>query len=399
MSHIAQSDRNVYADYAAFSPIDKDVLVAMLPYYESAYGNPSSLHLCGRRARKELELARTRIAVLLGVKNEEIVFTSGGTESNNLALLGVARANANKGKHIIISAIEHQSIVEAAHQLERDGWKVDTCPVLPDGVLDIEACMRLISEETVLISVMYVNNEIGTIQPIRELARRLQELPKSSRPLFHTDACQAGNVLSLSPTVLGVDLMTINSTKLSGPSGVGLLYRKSGILLEPIIAGGEQERGVRAGTESLPLVVGFSLALSKAQRKHEEEAVRLRGLRNYFINGLKNRIPSVHVHGNEETQSPSIVHVTIPRIEGEAILLLLDSYGIYASTGSACASLRITASHVLTAIGHDPESIHGSIRFSFGKETTKDDIDYILGHLPLVTERLCSMTAIKERKI
>lgn len=396
MSNTAQHDKKVYADYAAFSPIDRDILAAMLPYYDEAYGNPSSLHERGRSAAKELGVARARAAAALAVGKEEIIFTSGGTEANSLALVGAARRRAERGRHIILSSIEHPSLTEAARQLAGEGFDISYAPVYQNGVLDIDACMSLVTKETILISVMYVNNEIGTIQPIRELSRRLRYIPEEDRPLLHTDACQAGNVLPLLPRELGVDLMTVNSTKLYGPSGIGLLYKRNGVALSPLLRGGEQEGGLRAGTESVPLAVGFSLALSAAQKRHEEESVRLRGLRNYFLNGLKNRIPRIHIHGDEETQSPHIAHVTVPRIEGEAMLLLLDSYGIHASTGSACASLRIAASHVLMAIGHDADTIHGSLRFSFGRGTTKEDVDYILDRFPMVTERLCSMTAIKE---
>lgn len=370
----------------------------MQPYYEASYGNPSSLHLPGRRAKKELEVARERIASTLLVEKEEIIFTSGGTESNNLAIIGIARANRSKGNHVIVSAIEHPSVLQAAKRLEEEGFDVSFAPVLANGTLDIDACMGLVTRKTVLVSVMYVNNETGTIQPVGELSKRLADLPENVRPFLHTDACQAGNVLPLSPCALGVDLMTVNSTKLSGPAGIGLLYRKRGINLEPMLVGGEQEGRSRAGTESVPLAVGFSLALSKAQRNCNEERVRLEGLRSYFVNGLRNRIPSIQIQGDERAQSPAIVHVTVPRIEGEAMLLLLDHCGIHASTGSACASLQLSASHVLTAMGHDVNTIHGSLRFSFGRKTAKEDLDRVLECLPLVTERLCSMTAIKEKK-
>lgn len=398
MSHIAPSGKETYLDYAAFSPTDEGVLSAMQPYYEASYGNPSSLHLPGRRAKKELEVARERIASTLLVEKEEIIFTSGGTESNNLAIIGIARANRSKGNHVIVSAIEHPSVLQAAKRLEEEGFDVSFAPVLANGTLDIDACMGLVTRKTVLVSVMYVNNETGTIQPVGELSKRLADLPENVRPFLHTDACQAGNVLPLSPCALGVDLMTVNSTKLSGPAGIGLLYRKRGINLEPMLVGGEQEGRSRAGTESVPLAVGFSLALSKAQRNCNEERVRLEGLRSYFVNGLRNRIPSIQIQGDERAQSPAIVHVTVPRIEGEAMLLLLDHYGIHASTGSACASLQLSASHVLTAMGHDVNTIHGSLRFSFGRKTAKEDLDRVLECLPLVTERLCSMTAIKEKK-
>lgn len=397
MSNTARSDRYVYADYASFSPIDGDILSAMLPYYGEEFGNPSSLHKRGRNATKALRESRERIAHVLSVAPQEIVFTGSGTEANNCAILGAARANRHKGDHVIISLIEHPSVMEAANLLEKEGFEVSRVPVQKNGVIDVEACLSFVTDSTILVSVMYVNNEIGTIQPIRELARKLKML--SRRPLLHTDACQAANLLPLGDIASLVDMMTLNSTKVSGPSGVGMLYVRTGVMVQPLALGGDQERGVRAGTENVPGIVGFSLALAKAQSMRETESVRLLGLRRYFCNGLKNRIPSVHIHGDEATQVSSIVHVTVPRIEGEAMLLLLDSRGIYASTGSACASLHITASHVLTAIGQDPDTIHGSLRFSFGRSTTKEDIDYILEAFPVVTERLYSMTALTEEKV
>lgn len=397
MSTTARSGRYVYADYASFSPLDESVLSAMVPYYGEEFTNPSSLHERGRKAAHAIGEARGRIARVLSVVPEEIMFTGSGTEANNLAIMGVARAHRKKGNHVIISAIEHPSVLEAARSLEREGFRVSLIPVQRSGVIDINACMSYITDATILVSVMYVNNEIGTIQPIEELSSRISAL--QSRPLLHTDACQAATLFPLRDLVSHVDMMTLNSTKVSGPSGVGMLFMRTGIVVQPLQVGGEQERGMRAGTENVPGIVGFSLALAKAQSVQESESIRLLGLRHYFCNGLKNRIPSVHIHGDEATQSPSIVHVTVPRIEGEAMLLLLDSRGIYASTGSACASLRLAASHVLTAIGQDPDTIHGSLRFSFGRSTTKEDIDYILEAFPVVAERLCSMTALMEKKI
>lgn len=394
MSHTAQPGREAYLDHAAFSPVHSDVLSAILPYYEEGYGNPSSLHARGRNAKRAMEKARERCALALSVEKEEIIFTSGGTEANNLAILGIARANRFRGNHIVVSAIEHPSVLEAARQLEKEGFAVSYAPVFPNGTCDVDACMKLVTNATILVSLMYVNNEIGTIQPVERLALRLRTLPNP--PLLHTDACQAGNVLSLSPHDLGVDLMTINSSKLGGPSGIGCLYKKEGVAIEPLVRGGEQEKGLRAGTENVPLLIGFSLALAKAQRSYKEENVRLEGLRNYFMHELRERVPDIHIHGDDDTQSPAIVHVTVSRIEGEAILLMLDDRGIYASTGSACASMQLAPSHVLRAIGHDLDSIHGSLRFSFGRGTTKEDLDYVLENFPTIAERLCSMTAIKK---
>jgi cysteine desulfurase len=395
MSKIAQSDKHVYADYAAFSPVDQEVLSAMIPYYQGTFGNPSSLHALGRHAAHALRQARERVASTLAAHAEGVIFTGSGTEANALAIEGIARAYKSRGMHIVVSAIEHPSILEAAQAMEKEGFRVSLAPVRPDGTLDLDACMSLITEETILVSVMYVNNEIGTVQPLEELRRRMDGLDRRVRPLLHTDACQAANLFSLPGIVRHADLVTLNSTKVSGPAGVGLLYRKQSVKLDPVLRGGGQEWGARAGTENLPAIVGFSLALAKAQASHESEYERLSLLRMRFMDGLRMKIPGIVIHGESGPQSPSIVHATVPSIEGEAMLLLLDAKGICASTGSACASMKLRASHVLTAVGHDPDIIHGSLRFSFGTGTSAEDIDLILRAFPVVTERLCSMTAHK----
>ncbi len=396
MSHTAQLDKHIYMDYASFSPIDKELLTSMEKYYGSNYGNPSSLHLCGRNAKQELYKAKEVMASVLSTAPEEIFFTSSGTEANLMAIAGIARSYQQKGNHIIVSAIEHASILETAKKLQREGFSVSIAPVKKNGVLDIDACISLITPNTILLSCMYVNNEIGTIQPIEELCRRVRAIQKEGFPLLHTDACQAGNILPLSVKQLGADLMTLNSTKVSGPAGVGLLYKRKDILIDPLIVGGEQEYGVRAGTEAVPLCIAFSLALKKAQERKNEEYSRLLALRQYFIAGLLKEIPDIHIHGDMATQSPAIIHVTVPYIEGESMLLLLDSWGVYVSTGSACASYKIAPSHVLVAIGQNEEIIHGSIRFSMGRETTQEDIDYVLVVFPEVVTRLRSLSALKK---
>ena len=398
MSVTARLDKQeVYLDYASFSPIDSDVLLAMQPYYDEMYGNPSSMHQMGRNARTSLELMREKIASLMGVEQDELFFTGSGTEANTMAIVGVARASKQYGNHIIVSAIEHVSVLEAVKILEQEGFVVSIAPVLPSGVIDMKACLSLITEQTILISCMYVNNEVGTIEPVEELCERVKEIRKGKYPLVHTDACQVGNLFSLKPSSLGVDLMTLNGTKVYGPSGIGLLYKRTGIPLQPLFVGGEQEGGVRAGTESLPLIAGLATALTKAQEKREEEYRRLLLLRDYFVKGLMEAVPGIIIHGNNKECSPSIVHVTIREVEGESMLLLLDAEGVYVSTGSACASHSITPSHVLVAMGYDETIIHGSLRFSMGKGTTQEALAYVLEVFPSVVKRLRAISSLTQK--
>ncbi len=404
MSYTVELDkktRDVYLDYAAFAPIDKGVLKEMLPYFDKKYGNASSMHESGRKSKHFIEEARGKIAGTIGANKDEIIFTGSGTESDNLAIVGIARAHRAEGNHIIISAIEHKAVLEAAKQLKKEGFEITILPVDKYGVINIEECIKLITSKTILISVMYVNNEIGTIEPIQKLGNaikswRQEKVGKyghAEYPLFHTDACQAVNLLSLDVKKLGVDLMTLNSSKVYGPAGIGLLYKKSNITIESIIVGGEQEKNTRAGTENLPMIVGLSLALLKAEKIKKSENKRLKELQKYFKKCLKDKIEDVIFNGHPINNISSTVHVTIPLVEGESMVLRLDHFGIKASTGSACSAYDLKPSHVLIAIGQERELIHGSVRFSMGRHTTKKDIDYCVRTFSSIVKELRSISA------
>jgi len=398
MSHTAASAKTIYLDHAATTPIDSAVLQKMLPYFGAEYGNPSSMHGSGRRAGQALARVRTEVADIIGAAPSEIIFTGSGTESDNLAIKGIARANREHGNHIIISAIEHKAVLESAKQLEREGFKVSILPVDGAGMVDVAECLELVTHRTILISVMYANNEIGTVEPVNELASALHVWRDAHGrgifPLLHTDACQAAGALDIGLKELGVDLMSLNGAKIYGPKGVGMLYKKKDILIQPVIAGGEQEFNLRAGTENLPFIVGFGEALRIANDSRKVESERLSELRDYFITKLIQKIPSAIVNGHKTKRLANNVHISIPHIEGESILLMLDRHGIEASTGSACSAYDLKPSHVLMAIGQTAEFAHGSIRFSLGRSTTKEDLDYVLSVLPGIAKRLSSISAL-----
>jgi len=388
-------------DYSATTPIDKTVLSKMLPYFSSQYSNPSSMHSSGRRAGQVIMKCREEVSKVLGSTLGEIIFTGSGTESDNLAIIGIARAYKSYGNHIIISSIEHKAVFEAAHALEKEGFDISVLNVNKNGLIDINELRKLITKKTILVSIMYANNEIGTIQPISTISNLILEWRKSVDsifPFFHTDACQAAGFLSLNVSELGVDLMTVNGSKIYGPKGVGILFKKEKIMLEPIIVGGEQERNLRAGTESLPLIVGFTEALILSDSMREKESVRLTKMRDYFINSLIKKISRIIVNGDRKNRLPNNVHISIPNIEGESILLMLDKLGIEASTGSACSAFDLKPSHVLLAIGQTSEYAHGSIRFSLGRDTTRSDIDIVMKHLPGIVERLSSISALTTKR-
>ncbi len=395
MSHFAVSDRKrVYLDYSAMAPIDSAVLRTMLPYFDRRFCNPSSLHENGRRSREAIEAARARVAETIGARPQEIIFTGSGTESDNLALFGAARANRARGDHIIISAVEHKAVLHAAEALAKEGFQITVLPVNSYGRIDVGKCLAAVTEKTILISLMYVNNELGTVEPVRELAEALKARRRGKFPLLHTDACQASNLFSLNVKELGVDLMTVNSSKIYGPTGVGLLYIRDGVALLPVIVGGEQEKNLRGGTENVPFIIGFAEALRKAQAGREAEYARLAELRKYFVTELTERVPGIIINGDPRAQAPSIAHITIPFVEGESMLLRLDAKGISVSTGSACSAFDLRPSHVLLAIGQNPELVHGSIRFSLGKHTTKNELDYVLEVFPKIVHNLHSMSAL-----
>ncbi|MEI6660237.1 MAG: cysteine desulfurase family protein [bacterium] len=390
--------QDIYLDYAALAPVDPVVLEKMRPYFGSEYGNASSLHSSGRRSRQVIEHYRKNIANILSVDPREIIFTSGGTESDNLAILGIARAHKQHGNHIIMSAIEHKAVLSTRGILESEGFVVDILPVDKHGMIDIKQCIDLVKSETILVSVMYVNNEIGTIEPIKKISQSIKNKFSIGYPLIHTDACQAPNLLSVSARDLGVDLMSLNSSKVYGPSGIGLLYKRSLVKIQPLQLGGEQEHNLRAGTESVALIAGFAEALSLANSTYLQEWKRLQVLQTFFKKELKRRIPSIIFNGHPKMSVPSIVHVSIPYIEGESMLLLLDSYGIQVSTGSAFSAFDLLPSHVLSAIGQEPEIMHGSIRFSLGRHTTKADLEYVLEIFPKIVEYLKNISALTIKK-
>ena len=385
----------VYLDHAATTPLDKEILSLMLPYWGESYGNPSSLHESGRRAARAIAEARERIARRLNANADEILFTGSGTESDNLAIIGVARAYMSAGRHLIISAIEHKAVLEAARALEREGFEVSVVPVDTYGMLDIPAVVSLVRDDTTLISLMLANNEIGTILPVSELSRALEKRRRDTGfPRIHTDACQAAGHLPLDVTALGVDLMTLNGSKVYGPKGVGVLYKRRETKIAPLIVGGGQESGLRAGTESVPLIMGMAFALEKAEMLRKKEEPRLRVLRDYFLSGLRSRIPGIIVNGHPSEVLPHIVHITVPGIEGESMVLMLDEAGVEIATGSACSASDLRPSHVLVAIGQDNDLIHGGIRFSLGRSTTQGALDHVLSVFPPIVEKLQAASAL-----
>ena len=357
--------RQVYLDNAAATPVATEVAAAMQPFLHEQYGNPGSLNAQGKQAKQAVDTAREKIARLLGAQPHEIIFTGSGTESINLALQGV------KGKHLIVSAIEHHAVLHTSEALAKEGCRVTKIPVDKDGIVDVAKVEAAITPDTALISVMYANNEIGTIQPIRKIS----EIAKKHKVLFHTDACQAAGLLPLHE--LGVDLMTLNASKMYGPKGVGVLYVKHGTRLKPLIHGGEQEFGLRSGTENVPGIVGMAKALELAEQKREEEVARLTALREKLIAGLL-AIPETRLNGDKNKRLANNVHVSFKGVEAESLLLFLEERGIDAATGSACTSTKITMSHVLKAL-HLPYAVaHGSIRFTLGRQTTAEDIEYTI---------------------
>jgi cysteine desulfurase len=381
------AQKRIYLDTAAATPLDPRVFAAMRPWLESEFGNPSSLHREGMSAAAALSAAREKVARLLDAHADEIIFTSGGTEGDNLALFGVARALLSRKKlaapgHIITSAIEHRAVLEAGARLEAEGWRLTYLPVDRNGLVDLDAFKDALSSDTVLVSIMYANNEIGTIEPVREIAKILRAFRKKRAaadpyaehwPYFHTDACQAPRFLPLSVEKLGVDLMTLNGSKIYGPKGTGCLYARRNIFIEPQLVGGGQERGSRSGTENVPGIVGFAEALSIAVAEREEESGRLEALRDRFA-ALLAKLPGVSLNGHPTERLPNIVSATFAGLLGELSVLSLDARGIAASTGSACSAHHRDDAHVIMSLGHDRAYADETIRFSLARETTEKDL-------------------------
>ncbi|MBU0470959.1 MAG: cysteine desulfurase NifS [Nanoarchaeota archaeon] len=382
----------IYLDHAAATPVRPEVVEAMKKYFSKEFGNPGSFHTIGLRAKEAVDEARETIKKLINAdKAEEIIFTGSGTESINLAIKGIARANKEKGKHIITSKIEHEAVLETYRYLEKyEDFKITSLDVDKFGMVSTEDLKKAIRKDTILISIMYANNEVGTILPIRQLA----EIAKEKKIPFHTDACQAGGALNINVKELGADLMTLNSSKIYGPKGVGLLYVRTGLRILPLIHGGGQEFKLRSGTQNVPGIVGFAKALELAQAEKDQENIRLIKLRDRLIKGIIKKIPKTFLNGHPTERLPNNANLTFLDVEGEAMMLYLNEYGICASSGSACTSQSLDPSHVILALGLPYEVAHGTLRFTLGRKTTKKDIDKVLEVLPKIVESLRKISPV-----
>jgi cysteine desulfurase len=380
--------RRVYLDYNATTPVAPEVLAAMLPYFGEEYGNASSIHTFGQRARGAVEEARESVAALLGARPAEIMFSSGGTESNNHAIFGVVGAAQGVSKHVITSAVEHSAVLDPCRALEERGVAVTVLPVDRDGIVNPEDVRRAIRPETVLITIMLANNELGTIEPIEEIAK----IASKNGVTLHTDAVQAAGKIPIDVAKLGVHLLSISAHKLYGPKGVGALYARKGTHLEPLLYGGHSERDRRPGTEDVTSIAGLGKAAELAVAHMKEEGRRIAELRDRLENGLLERIPHASVNGSRAHRTPNTTNLTFPFIEGEAMVIALDLKGIACSTGAACSSGAVEPSHVLTAIGLAPEDARATLRLSLGHQTTDEEIDFALDTIPPVIDRLRQMS-------
>jgi len=387
--------RKVYLDHNATTPLSPKVLKAMMPYLEEIHGNPSSVHAFGRAARKGIEEAREKVAVLVGAKDpQEIVFTGGGTESDNFAVKGAVESLKSKGNHIITSSLEHHAVLNVCKFLEKSGVKITYLPVDKQGIVDIEALKESITNKTVFISIMWANNEVGTIEPIEEIAA----IAKENKILFHTDAIQAAGKIPIDVEKLGIGLLSMSAHKIYGPKGVGALYVRKGTRITPLVLGGHHERNRRAGTENTAGIVGLGEAARIAKKEMPRESSYLRGLRDYLLDGITDKIEEIHLNGHPKKRLSNTLNVSFKYLEGESIILNLDLEGIGVSTGSACTSGSLESSHVLAAMGLDPVDAQGSVRFSLGHDNTKEDMDYVLEVLPPIIERLRKMSPLYKEK-
>lgn len=382
--------RSVYLDHAATTPLHPEVLEAMMPYLKESYGNPMSLHDAGQRAKRACEDARSKVATLIGAMPEEIIFTSCGTESNNMALKGIAWANQSKGKHIITTQIEHHSVINAAKALEKMGFEVTYLPVDKYGLVDPKELEKAIRQDTILISVMHANNEIGTLEPISEIAK----ITKPKGILFHADAVSSVGTISVNVNELGADLLSLAAGQFYGPKGIGALFVRKGIKITPLFHGGIQEGGRRAGTDNVPGIVGLGKAAELALGDLHKRVKQIVPLRDRLIKGLSERINHIYLNGHPVQRLPGNVNVSIEYVEGESMLLSLNMQGVMVASGSSCTSHALKASHVLTAIGVDPALAQGSLLFSLGIDNAAEDIDYVLEVLPPIVERLRKMSPL-----
>ena len=382
--------KRIYLDYAATTPVHPEVIKAMLPYFSDAFGNPSSLYSYGLEARQAIEAARNKVAESIGAKNEEIVFTGGGSEADNSAIKGVADANGRMGNHIITSVIEHHAVLVTFKFLEKRGFKVTYLPVDKYGLVDPESVRKAITDKTILISIMHANNEIGTIQPIGEIGK----IARKAKIYFHTDAVQTVGHIPVNVNELKVDMLSFSAHKLYGPKGVGVLYIRKGTKVTSLIHGGEQEQGRRAGTENVPGIVGLGKAIELAGLDVFNETERLITLRNVLIKGILEKIEHSRLNGHPEQRLPNNVNVSVDFIEGESTCLNLDLEGICISTGSACSSSDAEPSHVLLAIGLSHEQARSSLRFTMGRLTTAEDVERVLEVLPRTVARLRAISPL-----
>ncbi len=374
--------RQVYMDHSSTTAVDPAVTEAMLPYFSEKFGNPSSLYTIGRQARKAIEEARQRVADLIGAKKEEIIFTGSGTESNNLAIKGLAFKNRKKGDHIITSSIEHHAVLHACKYLETQGFKVTYLPVSREGLVNPADVEKAITAKTILLTIMHANNEIGTLQPVEEIGK----IAKEKNIPFHTDAVQTAGKIPVNVEALGVSLLSLSAHKMYGPKGVGALYIRKGTFIEPQLHGGGHERNLRSSTENVPGIVGFGKACELAKQRLPDE-MKIADLRDRLIKGIL-EIKDSYLNGHPTKRLPGNANFRFSYIEGESMILNMDMKGVSASTGSACSSTSLEPSHVLLAIGLKPEEAHGSLRLTLGRGNTQEDVDYVVSVLPEIVNKL-----------
>lgn len=387
--------RKVYLDNNATTRMREEVLDAMLPYYKDVYGNASSVHEFGRVARRAIDDARIKAANLLGAASpEEVIFTSGGTEADNFAIKGVAHALRAKGNHIITCSIEHHAVLNTCKFLEKEGYKTTYVNVDKDGIVNVDEIKKAITDKTILITIMYANNEVGTIEPVKEIGA----IAKEKGVCFHTDAVQAVGKIGFEVKNINIDLLSMSAHKIYGPKGAGALYIRKGTKVTPQALGGHHEMGKRAGTENVAGIIGLGKAAELSKKELKEEADKLTALRDYLYRGLVSKIEDVTLNGHPTKRLPNTLNVRFKYLEGESIVLNLDMEGVAVSTGSACTSGSLEPSHVLTAMGVDPAETQGSIRFSLGRDNTKEDMDYVLEVLPPIIKRLRDMSPLYEKK-
>jgi len=382
--------KTVYMDNASGAPVDKRVIEVMLPYFDFRVGNPASLHESGIEARKALGAARESVAALIGAEDKEIIFTSGATESNNIAIRGAVQRKKKKGNHIIISAVEHMSVVNTCKDLQREGFEVTTVPVDRDGLVDPGRIADEVTDQTILISCMYANGEIGTIQPVRYIGAMARERDI----LFHVDAVAAAGKIQIDVVQDNIDLLSISSNDLYGPKGVGALYIRSGVALRPVMTGGGQERGLRSGSENISGIVGMGKACELAKDEMEKDARQMEALREKLIDGVLGNMKHSYLTGYRTKRLPNVASFRFSFIEGESIIMSLSDLGVEASTGSACSAKTLEPSHVLIAIGLRHEEAHGSLLLSLNKWNTQAEVDHVLASLPLVVERLRALSPL-----